>query len=206
MSQIKYFSENLDVQNKTVILRLDLNVPLIEKKIQDKSRILASLPFLKSLIKKRAKIIIISHLGRPEGVKNNELSLTPIYKLLKEKLETNLYFFAGDINNETKSKFAYLKEGEIILLENIRFFREENENDDNFAKKLASLGDIYINDAFSCSHRSHASIKGITKHIPSYFGLQIMEEINALKKITSEIKKPVTCIIGGSKISTKVKI
>ncbi len=207
MSQIKYFSENLDVQNKTVILRLDLNVPLIEKKIQDKSRILASLPFLKSLIKKRAKIIIISHLGRPEGVKNNELSLTPIYKLLKEKLETNLYFFAGDINNETKSKFAYLKEGEIILLENIRFFREENENDDNFAKKLASLGDIYINDAFSCSHREQASIHKITKHIKqSLAGPLLKKEVAAINRIIQNKKEPVTCIIGGSKISTKISV
>ena len=95
MSKIKYFSENQKVQNKTIILRLDLNVPLIEKKIQDKSRILMSLPFLKDLVKKKAKIIIISHLGRPKGVKNNELSLTPIYKFLKEQLETNVFFFYG---------------------------------------------------------------------------------------------------------------
>ena len=109
MSKIKYFSENLEVQSKTIILRLDLNVPLSEKKIQDKSRILTSLPFLKDLIKRKAKIVIISHLGRPKGVKNNELSLTPIYKFLKEQLETNVYFFMGDINEETKSKFEHLK-------------------------------------------------------------------------------------------------
>ena len=102
MSKIKYFSENLEVQNKTVILRLDFNVPLNKKKIQDKSRIILNLPFLKDLIKKKAKIVIISHLGRPEGVKNNELSLTPIYKFLKEQLETNVFFFMGDINEETK--------------------------------------------------------------------------------------------------------
>ena len=171
MSKIKYFSENLDVQSKTIILRLDLNVPLNNKKIQDKSRILNSLPLLKELIKKKAKIIIVSHLGRPKGMKNNELSLTPIYKFLKKELETNVYFFLGDINEETKSKFEYLKEGEIILLENIRFFKEEEENDDLFAKKLASLGDIYINDAFSCSHREQASIHKITKFVKeSYAG------------------------------------
>ena len=135
---------------------------------------------LKKVVKKKAKVVVISHLGRPQGKKKSELSLAPIYKFLKEHLETNIYFFMGDINEETKSKFSYLKEGEIILLENIRFFKEESENDEKFAKKLASLGDIYINDAFSCSHRSHASIEGITKHIPSYFGLQIMEEINDL--------------------------
>ena len=133
MSKIKYFPEDMDVQNKTVILRLDLNVPLNEKKILDNNRILTSLPFLKNLIKKKAKIIIISHLGRPKGVKINELSLTPIYKFLKEQLQTNVYFFMGDINEETKSKFSYLKEGEVILLENIRFFKEESENDEKFA-------------------------------------------------------------------------
>ena len=207
MSKIKYFSENLEVQSKTIILRLDLNVPLNEKKIQDKSRILTSLPFLKDLIKKKAKIIIISHLGRPKGVKNNELSLTPIYKFLKEQLETNVYFFMGDINEETKSKFAYLKEGEIILLENIRFFKEESENDDAFAKKLASLGDIYINDAFSCSHRKQASVHKITKYIKeSYAGPLLKKEVVAINSIIQNKKEPVTCIIGGSKISTKINV
>ena len=107
MSKIKYFSENLKVQSKTIILRLDLNVPINEKIIQDESRILSSLPFLKELIKKKAKIIIISHLGRPKGIKNNELSLTPIYKFLKKHLETNVYFFMGDIDKETKGIDIY---------------------------------------------------------------------------------------------------
>ena len=105
MSKIKYFSEDLEVQNKTIILRLDLNVPLIEKKIQDKSRILMSLPFLKDLVKKKAKIIIISHLGRPKGVKNNELSLTPIYKFLKEQLETNVFFLWEKLMMKPKVNF-----------------------------------------------------------------------------------------------------
>ena len=207
MSKIKYLSEDLNVQSKTIILRLDLNVPLNEKEIQDKSRILANLPFLKNLIKKKAKIIIISHLGRPKGLKNNELSITPIYKFLKEQLETNVYFFMGDINEETKSKFAYLKEGEIILLENIRFFKEESENEDNFAKKLASLGDIYINDAFSCSHRKQASVHKITKYIKdSYAGPLLKKEVAAINKIIENKKEPDTCIIGGSKISTKINV
>ena len=207
MSKIKYFSENLKVQSKTIILRLDLNVPINEKIIQDESRILSSLPFLKELIKKKAKIIIISHLGRPKGIKNNELSLTPIYKFLKKHLETNVYFFMGDIDKETKSKFDYLKEGEIILLENIRFFEGENKNDDGFAKKLASLGDIYINDAFSCSHREQASIHKITKYVKeSYAGPLLKKEINAIDAIIQNKKEPVTCIIGGSKISTKINV
>jgi len=207
MSKIKYFPEDMDVQNKTVILRLDLNVPLNEKKILDNSRILTSLPFLKNLIKKKAKIIIISHLGRPKGVKINELSLTPIYKFLKEQLQTNVYFFMGDINEETKSKFSYLKEGEVILLENIRFFKEESENEDNFAKKLASLGHIYVNDAFSCCHRAQASIHKITKYIKeSYAGPLLKTEVRAISSIIQNKKEPVTCIIGGSKISTKINV
>ena len=207
MDKIKYFSENINVQSKTIILRLDLNVPLNEKKIQDKTRILLSLPFLKNLIVRKAKIIIISHLGRPKGIKNNELSLTPIYKFLKEQLETNVYFFMGDINEETKSKFSYLKEGEIILLENIRFFKEESQNDENFSKKLASLGDIYINDAFSCSHRKQASIHKITEYIKeAYAGPLLEKEVNAINSIVKNKKSPVTCIIGGSKISTKINV
>ena len=207
MSKIKYFSEDLEVQNKTIILRLDLNVPLVKKKIQDKSRILMSLPFLKNLVKKKAKIIIISHLGRPKGEKNNELSLTPIYKFLKEQLETKVFFFMGEINDETKSKFDYLKEGEIILLENIRFYEGENKNDDSFAKILASLGDIYINDAFSCSHREQASIHKITKYIKeSYAGPLLKKEVAAINSVIQNKKKPVTCIIGGSKISTKINV
>ena len=207
MSKIKYFPETLNVQDKTIILRLDLNVPLNEKKIQDESRILTSLPFIKELIKKKAKIIIISHLGRPQGIRDKNLSLAPIYKFLKEKLKTNIYFFMGEINNETKNKFNHLKEGEVILLENIRFFEGENKNDDSFAKKLASLGDIYINDAFSCSHREQASIHKITKYIKEiYAGPLLKKEVAAIDAIIENKKNPTTCIIGGSKISTKINL
>ena len=207
MSQIKYFSEDQNVQNKTVVLRLDLNVPLNNKTIVDKSRIFVSLPFLKDLIKRKAKIVIISHLGRPKGIKDSRLSLSPIYKILKEVLKTNIYFFMGEINKDTKNKFSYLKEGEIILIENIRFFDGENKNDENFAKDLASLGDIYINDAFSCSHREQASIHKITKYIKeSYAGPLLKKEVSAINKIIQNKKEPVTCIIGGSKISTKINV
>ncbi len=207
MGKIRYFSEDLNIQSKTVILRLDLNVPLNEKKIQDHTRIILNLPFIKKLMSKRAKIIIVSHLGRPKGVKDNELSLTPIYKFLKENLETNVFFFMGEINENTKDKFAYLKEGEIILIENIRFFKGEIENEDSFAKKLASLADIYINDAFSCSHREQASVHKITKFVKkSFAGPLFKKEIDAINNVILNKKKPVTCIIGGSKISTKIKV
>ena len=207
MSKIKYFSDTLNIQSKTIILRLDLNVPLKERKIQDFTRITLALPFLKDLIKKKAKIIIISHLGRPKGSRNNELSLMPVYKFLKEQLKSNLFFFMGDIDSEIKNKCSYLKEGEIILLENIRFSKGENENDDSLASKLASLGDIYINDAFSCSHRKQASIHKITKYMQeSYAGPLLKKEVEAINLVIKNKKEPVTCIIGGSKISTKINV
>jgi len=207
MDSIKYFPKNLDVENKTIILRLDLNVPLKNKKIQDHTRILLALPFLVELIEKKAKIVIISHLGRPGGKRESELSLLPIYKYLKEKINTNIYFFMGTIDNETKNKTAYLKPGEIILLDNIRFYEEEEKNDKNFAKQLASLGEIYINDAFSCSHRVQASIHKITQFIKySYAGPQLKKEVEAINLIIRNKKEPVTCIIGGSKISTKISV
>ena len=208
MDNIKFFSDNINICDKTIILRLDLNVPMFEKEIQDETRILINLPFLKNLLEKKAKVIIISHLGRPKGLRSSSLSLTPVYKFLKKHLKNNVYFFTGDINNkETKSKFSYLKSGEILLLENIRFFKEESENDDNFAKILASLGDIYINDAFSCSHRKQASIHKITKYIKDCYGGPLLKkEIFAINSILHNKKEPVTCIIGGSKISTKINV
>ena len=207
MDKINFFPNNLDVQNKKIILRLDLNVPLNDKIIADDTRIVLCLPFIKQLIKKKAKIIIISHLGRPKGIKDPSLSLIPIYKYLKKALQTNIYFFMGDFDNEMKEKFSHLKEGEVILIENIRYFKEETDNDENFSKKLASLGDIYINDAFSCSHRKQASVHNITKYInKSYAGPLLKKEIDAINLIIKNKKKPVTCIIGGSKISTKINV
>ncbi len=207
MKNINFFSDDLEVNNRTILLRLDLNVPIKEKIIQDDTRISLCLPFLEKLIKKKAKIIIISHLGRPKGEKLPELSLIPIFKYLKKKLSTNVYFFMGELDKNIKDKFSYQKEGEIILLENIRFFKEESENNDSFAKTLASLCDIYINDAFSCSHRKQASIHKVVKFAKkSYAGPLLKKELDAIGKIFENKKKPVTCIIGGSKISTKIDV
>ena len=207
MDKINFFPDDLDVQNKKIILRLDLNVPLKEKVIKDYTRINLCLPFLKRLIEKKAKIIIISHLGRPKENKDPNLSLTPIYKYIKKSLQTNVYFFMGNIDDEIKDKFSHLKEGEVIIIENIRYFKEEFEDDDEFSKKLGSLGDIFINDAFSCAHRKQASIHKITKYIDvSYGGPLLKKEINAINLVIQNKKEPVTCIIGGSKISTKIGI
>ena len=207
MSGIKYFPQDLSVQGKIIILRVDLNVPLKDKKIQDFTRISLTLPFLKELIKKKSKIILISHLGRPKGVRDSNLSLLPIYKYLKKKLNTNMYFYTGKIDSEIKTKCSYLKDGEILLIENIRFFKGEIENEENFSKKLGTLGDVYVNDAFSCSHREQASIHGITKFIKNvYAGPLLKEEIAAIDSVVKNKKNPVTCIIGGSKISTKINV
>ena len=207
MSGIKYFPKNLKIENKTIILRVDLNVPIKEKKIQDFTRISLVLPFLKELIKKKSKIILLSHLGRPKGKKDTNLSLLPIYKYLKEKLNTNMYFYAGKVDSELKNKCSYLKNGEILLIENIRFFKEEIDNEEIFSKKISELGDIYINDAFSCSHRKQASVHGITKFINNtYAGPLLKEEVAAIDLVVKNKKEPVTCIIGGSKISTKINV
>ena len=207
MDKIKFFPENLNVQNKKIILRLDLNVPLKDKMIIDDTRINLCIPFIKSLIKKRTKIIIISHLGRPKGIKDPALSLAPVYKYLKEKLQTNVYFFTGNFDEGIKEKFSYLKVGEVILIENIRYFKEETDDDEVFSKKLASLGDIYINDAFSCSHRKQSSIHKITKFVDkSFAGPLLKKEIESINLVVKEKKKPVTCIIGGAKISTKINV
>ena len=197
---------NLELKNKKVLLRVDLNVPIKDGTITETSRIEKIIPTIKLLIEKEAKIIILSHIGRPKGKVIKGMSLEPISKKLASLLNKEILFNNKIINENTISEVNKIPNGSIMMLENIRFNKGEELNDKEFAKKISNLGDLYVNDAFSVSHRSHASVEGITKYIPSYFGLQISEEINALKKITSEIKQPVTLIIGGSKISTKIKI
>ena len=140
-------------------------------------------------------------------MRDPNLSLSPIYKYLKKKLQTNVYFFLGNLDEDVKNKFSYLKEGEVILIENIRYFKEETDDDENFSKKLASLGDVYINDAFSCSHRKQSSVHKITKFIKKKFGGPLLKkELGAINLVINSKKEPVTCIIGGSKISSKINV
>ena len=200
------FNKNLDLKGKKVLLRVDLNVPMTNGAITETSRIEKIMPTINLLVEKQAKIIIMSHIGRPKGKVVEGMSLKPISEKLSFLLNRKVLFNKDIISENTLLEINKISNGSIIMLENIRFNEGEETNDREFSKKISTLGDIYVNDAFSCSHRSHASVEGITKYIPSYFGLQITEEINALKKITSEIKKPVSLIIGGSKISTKIKI
>jgi len=198
--------QNLVLKGKKVIVRVDLNVPMENGSITEVSRIVKILPTLKLLIRKKAKIIILSHIGRPKGKVVKEMSLEPISKKLSDILNIEILFNKNEITEKTFIEINKIPDGSIMMMENIRFYKEEEENEEFFSKKISNLGDVYVNDAFSCSHRAHSSIEGIAKYIPSYCGLQFSEEINALSKITSKITRPVTCIIGGSKISTKIKI
>ena len=195
-----------NLNNKKILLRLDLNVPLERDKITDTTRIDKILPTLNFLIKQKAKIIILSHVGRPKGKIVKELSLNPICEELQNKLKKKVKLIKENIKEIKSKNFFSDYNDDVFVLENIRFYSEEEQNDNKFAELISNLGDIYVNDAFSCSHRAHASIYEIPKFLPSFSGLQLDLEVNALNKITSEITRPITCIIGGSKISTKINV
>ena len=203
---MRSIKDELKLKQKKILLRLDLNVPLDNEKITDTTRIDKILPTINFLLKNEAKIIILSHVGRPKGKIINRLSLKPVCENLKKKLNENIKLITKNLKEIDSNDLFDNHNEKIVMLENLRFYQEEEENNNEFAKRLASLADIYVNDAFSCSHRAHTSIVEITKFLPSYAGLQLNLEIDALTKITSEIKKPITCIIGGSKISTKINI
>ena len=203
MNSIK---DQKNLNKKKVLLRLDLNVPLKKGLITDETRINKIIPILDFLIKEQSKIIIISHVGRPKGKVITDLSLKPICKNVEKKINKKIRLVKEDIFKLKKEDLFKDPNDQIVFLENIRFYKEEEKNDTNFAQHLAKLADLYVNDAFSCSHRAHASVSKITEFLPSFAGLQLETEISALKKVTTEIKKPITCIIGGSKISTKIGV
>ena len=206
MSNLKIFSNNIPVNGKRVIVRLDLNVPISNTKIDDDTRIKVIEPFLNKLIYNGAKIVLLTHLGRPDGKVVSELTLKPIFTYLEKKLNGKVYFYQEKIDSKAIDATKKLKPGEVLFFENIRFFKEEENDEETFAKNLSKLGDIYINEAFSCSHRKQASIHKITKFIDSYGGPILEKEIRSIDLIIKNKKKPVTCIIGGSKVSTKINI
>ncbi len=203
---MKIIEEQDNLYNKKILLRLDLNVPLKNEKIIDTTRIDKILPTLDFLVKKNSKIIIISHIGRPNGKINKKLSMLPVSEYLSKKLNIEVKLIDEKIFNVDPNSLFNNDGYKIIFLENIRFYEEEEKNSEDFAKFLASFGEIYVNDAFSCSHRKHASVDKITKFLPSYCGIQMNSELIALQKVTTKIDRPITCIIGGSKISTKMTI
>ena len=206
MPDLKIFSSDISVSGKRVIVRLDLNVPINNSKIDDDTRIKVIEPFVNKLIENKAKVILLSHLGRPKGKVVSELSLKPIFNYLEKKLNGKIYFYQEKIDSKAVDASNKLKPGEVLLFENIRFFKEEESDEETFAKNLSKLGDIYINEAFSCSHRKQASIHKITRFIDSYGGPLLEKEIQSINLIIKNKKKPVTCIIGGSKVSTKINI
>ena len=190
--------KNFNFQNKKVLLRTNFDVPLSDRgSIRDDFRIKASISTIEYLIKNRAKIIVISHLGRPKK-REEKFSLKPVANRLGELLNKRVKFVDG-------LSVKKIKSGDIVLLENLRFYKGEEENNPEFAKQLAQLGDIYINDAFAVCHRPHASIVGIPKHLPSGIGLLIEKEIKILDQILKDPKRPFITIIGGKKVETKVK-
>lgn len=195
------------VEDKRVLVRCDFNVPLSEKgEILDDFRIRKTLPTIKHLIKNNARVVLMSHLGRPEGKVVENLKLNPVRDKLIEYLDLSITKAPDCIGGEIERSTRKMMPGEILLLENLRFHKEEEENDDNFAKELAKLGDIYINDAFGASHRAHASIVGVPKYLPSGAGFLLEKEVKVLSDLVKNPKKPLIAIIGGVKIKDKVGV
>ena len=197
---------NIDTRNKRLLIRADLNVPINNNKISDETRIERFCSGISKLLKKNSKIIIITHLGRPKGKEDLSLSNRILLKPLKKYLNKEIIFSSNPISTSAIENSKKLKNNQILLCENIRFHPEEEEDDPIFAEKLSSLGDIYVNDAFSCCHRAHSSTHSITNFLPSYFGPMLCEEISALNRTLENPSKPSLAIIGGSKVSTKISV
>lgn len=197
---------DFDFKGKTALVRADLNVPAQRAKVTDSTRIDRLKPTIDYLRQAGAKILILSHFGRPEGEQNPEMSLAFLLPALKESWGAEVKFSQVCIGERAEAFAKSLKEGEIGLLENLRFHKGEEGNDKSFVKALASLGDIYVNDAFSCAHRAHASTEGLAHLLPSAAGLLMEEELRALDAALENPKKPVAAVAGGSKISTKLKV
>jgi phosphoglycerate kinase len=197
---------DLDVDRKIVLLRLDLNLPTKEGKFSDSTRILRSLTTINYLLERQAKIVIISHMGRPKGEFVRELSLAPVVDELEKHVKARVKFATDCIGQKIKDKITAMKFGEILLLENLRFHPGEEANDVNFAKELSSLGEVFINDTFSCSHRSHASIDSIARLMPAAAGFLLTQELDNIQRLLQSPSRPFTAIVGGSKISTKISL
>ncbi len=204
MTNIPALFSASDVKDKTVLLRVDLNVPVKDGAIYDANRLQAIIPTLKELLKHNAKIVLLSHRGRPKGKVDPKLSLGLIATPLRNILDHPVSFCDETIGDKAQQAIADMAPGSILLLENLRFHSGEEKNTAAFAKNLAALGNVYINDAFAVSHRKHASVVDITKHLPSFAGVLLQKEIQHLSSVFDKKSLPVMAIIGGSKISTKI--
>ncbi len=198
--------ESLTAKSKLVILRGDLNVPITDGKISDVTRLERLKPTIELLSSKGAKVVVVSHFGRPKGKKNIEMTLKPIAESLSVVLNKDVLFVDDCIGESVSSALSNLQDGDVAVLENLRFYKGEEENDKEFAKQLANGFDIYVNDAFSVSHRSHASTDGIADLLPAYAGLNMQAELEALSSSLEKPKTPVIAIVGGSKVSTKLDV
>lgn len=200
--------KDVDVRSKRVLVRVDYNVPLdAQGNVSDDKRITASLPTINYLLEQGARIILCSHLGRPKGEVKKEFSLAPVAKRLKELLpNVNIYFASDCIGEEAERKAAALKDGEILLLENLRFHKEEEKNDPEFAKKLASLAEIYVSDAFGTVHRAHASTAGVAAYLPAVAGFLIGKELSIMGGALENPERPFVAILGGAKVADKIGV
>ncbi len=198
------YLRNTDLHNKKVMVRADFNVPIEKGKVTDDERIVRTLPTIKRLLKNNA-VILTSHLGRPQG-REEKYSLRPVAQHLTKLLDKKVEFARDCIGKEAEEKAASLKNGEVLLLENVRFHPEEEKNDRDFAQNLAKLGDVYVNDAFGASHRAHASVAAITQFLPSYAGLLLEQEITTLESALKNPKRPFVVVLGGGKVSDKLGV
>ncbi len=203
MNQLRSIKDYSELQNKTVFLRVDFNVPISGGRVSDPTKIEKLKDIITRISNYNCKIVLASHLGRPQKKGKEGLSLLPVKNLSEKIFNQKINFL--EINENTNQKIKDCDE-KLIMLENLRFNSEEEQNSNSFGKLLASFADVYINESFSCSHRSHASIDSITSYIVSYAGDTILREVNALEKVFLDSKKPVACLIGGSKISTKIEL
>ena len=198
--------EDIDVKGKKVLVRCDFNVPLADGVITDDKRIRESVKTLKYLLDNGAAVIACSHLGRPKGEFNMKYSLAPVAARLSQLLGMDVIMASDVIGEDAKAKAAALKPGQIMLLENVRFHKEEEKNDPAFAKELASMADIYVNDAFGTAHRAHASTAGVADYLPAVCGYLIQKEISIMGKALEDPKRPFVAILGGAKVSDKIGV
>ena len=199
--------KDIDLKGKKVLVRCDFNVPMDEQKnITDNTRIVAALPTIKYLLENNCAIILCSHLGRPKGEFKPEFSLQPVAKELEKLLDKEIIMAKDVVGEDATSKAKALKQGEILLLENVRFHREETDNDAEFSKKLANMAEIYVNDAFGAAHRAHASTAGVAAYLPAVSGFLIEKELEFLGNAISNPERPFIAILGGAKVSDKIGV
>lgn len=200
--------KDFDYSNKTVLVRCDFNVPIKDGKITNDKRIVESLPTIKYLLDEGAKVVLMSHLGRPKGNPNKDLSLEPVAKRLEELLDREVLFLDDDkvVSEDVKNKVKAMAVGDVALLQNTRFVAGEEKNDPEFSKELANLADLYVNDAFGTSHRAHASNVGVASILPSAVGKLVQKEIDIMGKAIEEPERPLIAILGGAKVSDKIEV